>query len=323
MACLACEKGVPKRGRRRCPLCRRSFRSGWEGIETHWRARHAAALAYERFWSSLCREHKAKNAADCPSCRKGIPRSRKWPRQCPECAQVFERPRLGGHRVALARQPPGRDGATRTSSARSAPHTAAAAIPARTTCRSARGSAPLFGRLGFEAVERTRHSRDRVAPNPHAERARRGGRSQHRVRRAEGGDRGPRGAAACAPPRRGRARRSWITASTPTPARRTSSSTRKSCSWWPMSRWAAGSSSSSTRGSCARPRASVVELPLARGERAQPARGQVGDAGARERARDRGLVLRGEGPERPAVRVAARAPRGPRRSGCRCPPRAT
>ena len=58
-------------------------------------------------------------------------------------------------------------------------------------------------------------------------------------------------------PLRGRAR-SWTTASTPTPRRRTSSSMRKSWSWWPMSRWAAGSSSSSTRGSCARPRASVA-----------------------------------------------------------------
>ena len=57
--CLACEKGVPKRGRRRCPLCGQAFRSGWEGIETHWRAKHAAALPYERFWSSLCRDHRA------------------------------------------------------------------------------------------------------------------------------------------------------------------------------------------------------------------------------------------------------------------------
>ena len=75
MACLACEKGIPKRGRRRCPLCRRSFRSGWEGVEAHWRAKHAAVLAYERFWSSLCRDHRAPRPADCPSCRKGIPRS--------------------------------------------------------------------------------------------------------------------------------------------------------------------------------------------------------------------------------------------------------
>ena len=54
--CLACDRKVPKRGRRRCPLCR---------------------------------DHRAARPADCPSCRKSIPRSRKWPRQCPECAQVF------------------------------------------------------------------------------------------------------------------------------------------------------------------------------------------------------------------------------------------
>jgi len=89
-SCLACEKGVPKRGRRRCPLCSRVFRSGWEGIDTHWRSKHPSALPYDRFWSSLCREHRAARPADCPSCRKSIPRSRKWPRQCPECAQVFQ-----------------------------------------------------------------------------------------------------------------------------------------------------------------------------------------------------------------------------------------
>ena len=88
-SCLACEKGVPKRGRRRCPLCQRVFRSGWEGVDAHWRAHHEAALGYARFWASLCRAHRAPRALECPSCRKGIPRSRKWPRQCPECAQVF------------------------------------------------------------------------------------------------------------------------------------------------------------------------------------------------------------------------------------------
>ncbi len=89
-SCVACEKGVPKRGRRRCPLCNRVFRVGWHGVDAHWRARHALTLPYERFWDSLCRAHKAHRALECPSCRKGIPRSRKWPRQCPECAQVFQ-----------------------------------------------------------------------------------------------------------------------------------------------------------------------------------------------------------------------------------------
>jgi hypothetical protein len=66
------------------------FRAGWEGIDAHWRARHPSAVPYERFWTSLCRAHRAARSADCPSCRKGIPRSRQWPRQCPECAQVFQ-----------------------------------------------------------------------------------------------------------------------------------------------------------------------------------------------------------------------------------------
>ena len=70
--CLACDRKVPKRGRRRCPLCRQAFRSGGEGGEPHWRAKHAAALPYERFWSSLCRDHRAARPADCPSCRKSI-----------------------------------------------------------------------------------------------------------------------------------------------------------------------------------------------------------------------------------------------------------
>jgi hypothetical protein len=57
-ACLACQKGVPKRGRRRCPLCSRSFRSGWEGIETHWRAAHTDVMPYEDFFASLCPAHR-------------------------------------------------------------------------------------------------------------------------------------------------------------------------------------------------------------------------------------------------------------------------
>lgn len=53
-------------------------------------------MAYERFWSSLCRAHRAPRSLECPSCRKGIPRSRNWPRQCPECAQVFKGPGWSG-----------------------------------------------------------------------------------------------------------------------------------------------------------------------------------------------------------------------------------
>jgi hypothetical protein len=89
-SCFACERGVPKRGRRRCPLCDHVFRAGWDGVDAHWRAQHEATMPYEKFWWSLCRAHKAKGGPRCPSCRKGIPHSRKWPRQCPECAQVFQ-----------------------------------------------------------------------------------------------------------------------------------------------------------------------------------------------------------------------------------------
>ena len=87
-ACLACEKGLPKRGRRRCPVCSRAFRGqGWDGIDAHWRARHLDVMTYEEFWASLCREHRAPRPRSCPSCLKGIPVG--GPTQCPECAQVF------------------------------------------------------------------------------------------------------------------------------------------------------------------------------------------------------------------------------------------
>jgi predicted amidophosphoribosyltransferase len=87
--CLACVRGVPKRGRRRCPECARAFRgSGWDGVEAHWNARHADRMPYERFWSSLCRAHRARRALECPCCAKGMPRE--GPTQCPECALVFK-----------------------------------------------------------------------------------------------------------------------------------------------------------------------------------------------------------------------------------------
>jgi len=88
LACLACQKRVPKRGRRRCPECDHVFRgSGWDGIDGHWRAKHLDVMAYTAFWDSLCPAHRARKPAACPSCRKGIPKDRI--RQCPECAQVF------------------------------------------------------------------------------------------------------------------------------------------------------------------------------------------------------------------------------------------
>ena len=86
--CFACRHGVPKKGRRRCPECGYIFRgSGWDGIDAHWKAKHESVLPYEEFWASLCRSHRAPKPLKCPSCRKGIPKA--WPRQCPECAQVF------------------------------------------------------------------------------------------------------------------------------------------------------------------------------------------------------------------------------------------
>lgn len=88
--CLACEKRVPKRGRRRCPECGHAFKgSGWDGVDAHWRARHLDRMPYAQFWEALCPAHREGKPLQCPSCRKGIPRSRSWPCQCPECAQVF------------------------------------------------------------------------------------------------------------------------------------------------------------------------------------------------------------------------------------------
>lgn len=87
--CLACSRGVPKRGRRRCPECPHVFRgSGWDGIDAHWRARHDAVMPYARFWASLCRAHRAPAALGCLCCQKGM--SADGPSQCPECAQVFK-----------------------------------------------------------------------------------------------------------------------------------------------------------------------------------------------------------------------------------------
>ncbi len=87
--CLACERGVPKLGRRRCPACDHVFRgAGWDGVDVHWKTRHEDLMPYKAFWGSLCRRHRAKNSQGCPCCIKGIPVE--GPRQCPECAQVFK-----------------------------------------------------------------------------------------------------------------------------------------------------------------------------------------------------------------------------------------
>ena len=89
VGCLACLRGVPKRGRRRCPECGYVFRgSGWDGIDAHWRANHQGVMPYRQFWTSLCRAHRAPSAVGCPCCEKGMQED--GPSQCPECAQVFK-----------------------------------------------------------------------------------------------------------------------------------------------------------------------------------------------------------------------------------------
>jgi hypothetical protein len=60
---------------------------GWDGIESHWRARHLDVASYEKFWNGLCPAHGGAPALGCPSCHKGIALGVK---QCPECAQVFQ-----------------------------------------------------------------------------------------------------------------------------------------------------------------------------------------------------------------------------------------
>ena len=94
-ACIACQRGHPKCGQPRCPECGYVFRgAGWDGIDLHWRARHADVMPYKAFWASLCEEHRAARPLDCPSCRKGIAVNRV--RQCPECALVLKGRGWGG-----------------------------------------------------------------------------------------------------------------------------------------------------------------------------------------------------------------------------------
>ena len=103
-ACLACEKGVPKRGRRRCPLCSRSFRSGWEGIETHWRAKHAAALRLRALLVLAVPEHRARARGRLPVVPQEHPAQPQVAAPVPGVRAGVRGPRLVGHRVALARR---------------------------------------------------------------------------------------------------------------------------------------------------------------------------------------------------------------------------
>lgn len=58
--CLCCKKEIPKKRPRRCPVCDHIFQgNGWDGIDAHWRAKHEDIMPYEKFWESLCSEHKS------------------------------------------------------------------------------------------------------------------------------------------------------------------------------------------------------------------------------------------------------------------------
>lgn len=95
-ACPCCQRGLPRRGRPRCPECAHVFRgAGWDGIDAHWRARHQEVRPYEAFWAALCDEHRAAEPLRCLCCAKGIPPDLSY-RQCPECALVLRGPGWGG-----------------------------------------------------------------------------------------------------------------------------------------------------------------------------------------------------------------------------------
>ena len=58
--CLCCKNKIPKERPRKCPICGHEFQGqGWDGIDAHWRANHEDYMPYEKFWASLCREHKS------------------------------------------------------------------------------------------------------------------------------------------------------------------------------------------------------------------------------------------------------------------------
>lgn len=57
--CLCCEKNIKIDRPRQCPICGHIFRgNGWDGIDAHWRAKHANIMQYNDFWDSLCEKHK-------------------------------------------------------------------------------------------------------------------------------------------------------------------------------------------------------------------------------------------------------------------------
>ena len=54
--------GMPTEGPRICPICDKEFKNqwnGWEGIDSHYKARHKreTGIPYKQWWNSICPEH--------------------------------------------------------------------------------------------------------------------------------------------------------------------------------------------------------------------------------------------------------------------------
>lgn len=62
-SCLCCEKHIPVERPRIFPVCNHEFKGkGWDGTDAHWRSKkkgHENIMAYEKFWETLCFEHKS------------------------------------------------------------------------------------------------------------------------------------------------------------------------------------------------------------------------------------------------------------------------
>jgi hypothetical protein len=57
--CRCCTRGLETRLPRVCPSVGHAFRgNGWDGMDAHWRSKHEHVMPYERFWSSLCTQHR-------------------------------------------------------------------------------------------------------------------------------------------------------------------------------------------------------------------------------------------------------------------------
>lgn len=57
--CFCCKQKIPMKKPHRCPACGHVFKgNGWDGVDAHWRAKHAGLMPYEAFWNSLCDKHR-------------------------------------------------------------------------------------------------------------------------------------------------------------------------------------------------------------------------------------------------------------------------